>query len=122
MARIPNAATDLTVPVEGIGTFTFAKKTMRDQIAIEVEYSRLTEGVETVTNFLWNLATAISVLKVMTVTAPDGWDLDGLDPEDAESYAKLMQVWGALRDKQASFRKGTAAVSESAGEGPEGNP
>lgn len=106
MARIPNSATDFVVPVDGIGTFTFAKKTMRDQIAIEVEYSRLTEGIETVTNFLWNLASSVSVLKVLTVTAPDGWNLDALDPEEPESYDKLMKVWSALRDKQASFRKG----------------
>lgn len=117
MNRIPNAATDFTVPVEGVGEFTFGKKGIRDQFAIEAEYSRLTEGMDIVTNFLWNIATAFANLKILTVKAPDGWDLETLDPEDGDSYRKLMLVWGALRDKQATFRKKPEPVGESQGEG-----
>lgn len=117
MARLPNATTDFVAPVDGVGTFTFAKKSFRDQVAIEVEYARLTEGVETVTNFLYNIATAMATLTVLTVTAPDGWDINALDPEDDESYMKLMKVWGALRDKQSAFRKAAKPGSEGAGTG-----
>lgn len=117
MARLAST-TDLVVPVDGIGTFTFAKKAMRDMFAIETEFARLTEGVEEVHNFLFNVATAFANLKVLTVTAPDDWDLDALDPEEGESYMKLMQVWGALRDKQTSFRKAAAEGREGAGAGP----
>lgn len=115
MARIPDAATDFVVPVDGVGEFTFGKKTIRDQFAIETEYSRLTEGTESVTNFLHNIAVAFSNLKVLTVTAPKDWDLEGLDPDDSDSYMKLMLVWGALRDKQAAFRKGPKPVGQTAG-------
>lgn len=115
MARIPNAVTDFVVPVEGVGEFTFAKKSIRDQFAIETEYSRLTEGYESVTNFLHNLATAVSNLTVLTVTAPDGWDVFALDPDDSDSYMKIMKVWGALRDKQVAFRKGPQADGQAAG-------
>jgi hypothetical protein len=116
MARLPSA-TDLVVPVDGIGVFTFSKKTMRDQFAIESEYSRLTEGVDTVTSFLWNMANAFANLLVLTVTAPEGWDLESLDPEDAEDWNKLQAVWSALRDKQLSFRKSAKAGGEVPGPG-----
>lgn len=117
MSRIPNAATDFVVPVDGIGVFTFAKKSLRDQFAIEAEYSRLTEGLDSVTTFLWNIATATSTLVVLTVSAPPGWDIETLDPEDPESYLKLMKVWGALRDKQAAFRQAAKKPGEGEGQG-----
>ena len=116
MARLPST-TDIVVPVDGIGVFTFAKKTMRDQFAIESEYSRLTEGVETVTEFLWSAANSFANLKVLTVSAPEGWNLEGLDPDKAEDWEKLKRVWSALRDKQLSFRKTAQVGSEKPGPG-----
>lgn len=104
-----DGTTDFVVTVDGIGTFSFAKKTMRSQISIQTEYSRLTEGVETPTNFLANIASAMACLKVQTVSAPDGWDIMTMDPEDSESYQSIMKVWGALRDKQATFRARSGA-------------
>jgi hypothetical protein len=109
--------TDFVLPVEGIGNFTFAKKNMRIQMAIECEYARLTEGIETVTPFLHVVSTALSNLAVLTVAAPPGWDLEELDPEDSDSYEKLLKVWGVLREKQATFRKGAADNSAGAGAG-----
>jgi hypothetical protein len=118
MSRLPNSTTDFVVPVDGVGSFSFAKKKFSDQIAIESEYNRLTEGQDTVTTFLWNIATATANLKVLTVSAPPNWDVEELDPEDPESYIKLMKVWGALRDKQAAFRQGAKPAVEGIGEAP----
>ncbi|MDP3327205.1 hypothetical protein [Parvibaculum sp.] len=117
MARLPSQ-NDFVVTVDGIGVFTFAKKGMRDQFAIEAEYSRLTEGVETVTDFLWSAANSFANLKVLTVSAPDGWNLEGLDPDDSNDWERLTKVWSALRDKQLSFRKAAQEGGEKPGARP----
>lgn len=107
MAREGSAA-DFQVDVDGIGTFIFGKRSMRDEIKIQVEYARLIEGVEP-TEWLALVAGWISVLKVLTVMAPPGWDIDELDPLDDASYAKLGKVHKALTDKERSFRSKPAA-------------
>lgn len=95
--------TDFIVPVEGIGAFTFGKRSMRDEIAIQVEFARLIDGVEP-TTWLRIVCEWISALKVLTVREPEGWDIEVLDPLDDETYAKLKRVYEALRDKERSFR------------------
>lgn len=117
MARTPKP-TDFQVTVEGIGTFTFMRRRMREEMAISAEYSRLTEGVEVPTVWLDNVAGWISQLGVLTVHAPAGWtlDLDELDPEDQDTYERLVKVHRALREKEKSFRTGRAAASETSGE------
>jgi hypothetical protein len=96
---------DLVVPVEGVGEFRFAQKNLRIQMEIEAEYCRLTEGIDLVTTYFGNLASAMAELRVLLVKGPDAWDLDAMDPEESDTYAKIFKVWGALRDKQQSFRK-----------------
>lgn len=95
--------TDFPVTVDGVGTFTFGRRTMKDEIAIQVEYARIIDGVEP-TNWLALVGGWISTLKTMTVRAPDGWDIDALDPLDPETYAKLSKVHAALAEKERSFR------------------
>lgn len=116
------SANDFTLPVENIGTFTFGKRTMRDQVAIAVEYGRLTEGAadlmeEETTIF----CRALAQLKVMTVQGPDGWNPDNLDPFDPDSYAAVLKVWGALRDKEVTFRPGAQSGGTGAGPGSGGD-
>lgn len=106
--------TDFTVPVDTVGTFTFGRRTMRDEIAIQVEFARLINGVEP-TSWLQAVCGWLSTLKVLTVRAPDGWDLDTLDPLDDETYAKLSKVYESLVDKERSFRRGTKQTSEGTG-------
>ncbi len=106
MPRQPKP-TDFVLPVEGIGVFTFARRTMREQIAIELEYAKYTEGFPMVTEALHMMATSFAELKCLTVQAPDGWDIESMDFEDEESVDKIMKVWGALRDKLSSFRRKT---------------
>jgi hypothetical protein len=111
MSRVPSP-TDFQVSVDGIGTFTFARRRMRDEMAIGAELSRLTEGVTTPTAFLALVAGWISTIKVLTVEAPSGWNIDEMDPLDEDSYAKLAQVHAALRAKEESFRGGSKLASE----------
>lgn len=96
---------DFTVEVEDIGTFVFARRTMRDEFRIQAEYSRLTEGVPVPALHLFQTATQVATLKVLTVEAPDDWNIDAMDPLDEASYDKLDRVHAALRDKEDTFRK-----------------
>ena len=104
--------TDYTVSVEGVGMFAFGRRTMRDEIAIQVEYARIIDGV-TPTEWLALVGGWMSALRILTVRAPDGWDIDALDPTDPETYSKLSRVYEALTEKERSFRQ----QSKPAGEG-----
>lgn len=86
----------LRVVVPGIGTFRFRHRTLKDELRIGVEYSRLTEDVESPTKWLAVLATIIATLSVLTVRAPDGWDIEAMDPLDPETYLRLVAVHNAL--------------------------
>jgi len=116
---MPRAAhnTDFNVDVEGVGTFVFGRRKMADHVKINVEYSRLTEGVEP-TPWLYMVATWLSVLKVLTVRAPEGFVVDELDPLDDDTYGKLLKVHAALRAKEDSFRRGPSAAGEGGGQAP----
>jgi hypothetical protein len=114
MARKP-APSDFTVPVDTIGTFVFGKRTMRDECAIQVEFARIVDGVEP-TAWLQAVGGWLSTLRVLTVRAPEGWNLEELDPLDDSSYAKLALVHTALSDKERSFRQQPAAPSQGSGE------
>ena len=106
--------TDYTVPVASIGTFTFGKRTMRDEIAVQVEYARIIDGV-IATAWLQAVAGWISPLRVLTVRAPAGWDVDELDPTDPATYAKMQAVYGALSEKETSFRRKPKSAVEGDG-------
>ena len=108
---------EFVVNVPGEGVFKFRKRTMRTQISIECEYTRLTEGVPAVTDFLARLAGAFADLTVLTVEAPKGWDLDELDGFDDDDYARLTKVWEALRGQEATFRQAGGAQAPREGEG-----
>ena len=108
--------TDFDVVVEGIGTFTFGRRKLADEIAIQVEYARTIDGVQP-TEWLALVAGWLSALKVLTVRAPAGWNVDELDPLDDDTYAKLMKVHSALSEKERSFRSGPAAGGEGTRQG-----
>lgn len=114
MARRPQK-TDFILNVEGIGSFTFAKRTMADEIKIQVEYARIIEGVEP-TEWLSRVGGWISTLKVLTVRAPEGWDIDDMDPLDENVYENMALVYVALRAKEDSFRRKHGAGSEEGSE------
>lgn len=95
--------TDFQVMVENVGSFTFGKRTMKDEIKIQVEYARLIEGVDP-TEWLETVCGWIATLKVLTVNAPDGWDIDSMDPLDQDTYGRMASVHAALRDQERSFR------------------
>lgn len=77
---------------------------MRDEISIQVEFARIIDGVEP-TAWLQAVGGWLSALRVMTVRAPAGWDLDEMDPLDDETYAKLSLVYTTFVEKERSFRR-----------------
>lgn len=114
MARI-SKPTDYSVTVEGVGTFTFARRNnMRDELEIQREYADILRGVAP-TAWLEIVGNWISVFKVLTVTAPSDWDLDEMDPLDKTTYAKMKRVYDALSEKENSFRSGNVPQREGNG-------
>lgn len=123
---------DFTVNVPDLGKFTFARRTLRDELAISAEFARLSEGAP-VTGPAALVMTALADLVVLTVGAPDGLDPDSLlasDATDGGTFDRALAIWGALRDKEDTFRAPRAkpagdAVeaggSEAAGEAAGGN-
>lgn len=114
MARI-GSDSDFDVDVDGVGTFRFASRSMRDEIKIQVEFARIIEGV-TPTEWLAVVAGWIAALKVLTVRAPDDWDIDGMDPLDDDTYAKISKVHRLLTEKERSFRRKSSKTNEAAGQ------
>ncbi len=110
------SANDFIVDVEGIGSFSFGKRNMRDEIRIQVEFARMIDGVDP-TEWLSLVAGWLSTLKVMTVRSPEGWNVDELDPLDSATYAKLKKVSDALDAKELSFRSKPVEANKAAGEG-----
>ncbi len=113
MARKPSE-TDFIVQVEGIGSFTFGQRKLSDEIAIQVEFARIIDGVEP-TAWLQTVGGWMSVLRVLTVRAPADFVLDDLDPLDDDTYAKLAKVHDALSEKERSFRRSKNTAGEGTG-------
>ena len=109
------SSNDFPVAVDGVGTFMFGYRKLADELRIQVEYARITEGVPA-TVWLFNLATYLSALRVLMVKAPAGWDLEELDPLDEDTYVLIERVYSALRAKEDSFRPKRGKAGEAAGE------
>jgi hypothetical protein len=93
------------VEVDGVGTFVFRHRTIRDQFRIEAEASRVMGGPCDDTA-LETGAVAFATLLVLTVEAPTGWDLEGFDPLDPAATARIFDVARRLREVEATFRAG----------------
>lgn len=115
MARTPKP-TDFRVSVPDVGDFVFGKRTMRDEIATQVEYARILDGVSP-TPWLEAVAGAIADLTVLTVKAPENWDIDSMEPHDPATYAKLIAVHRGLLEKERSFRGAAGKAGEAQGAG-----
>ncbi|EHF0215279.1 hypothetical protein IFY47_003335 [Salmonella enterica] len=101
--------------VEGIGRFRFARRTLADELQIQRKYAEFVGGVEP-TAWLATLSEYLSTLAVLTVEAPEGWDIDNMDPLDNDTYSKLARVFVSLREREERFRSGAGANSKGQGE------
>lgn len=93
------------VDVEGIGRFTFHKRRISDQVRIEAEANRMMGGASD-DGALYNVAIAASTLRQLVAEAPEGWDVDDIDPLDGDEVeAKLWSVYRSLRAAEETFRR-----------------
>lgn len=107
-------ATDFYETVEGIGRFRFARRKLADELQIQRLYAEYAGGVEP-TAWLATLAEYLSTLNTLTVEAPEGWDMDNMDPLDNETYQKINRVFVALREREETFRGKSGAVGKGTG-------
>lgn len=96
---------EFTVSVDDVGTFTFWRRTMRLEMRIGAEFSRLTEGIEVPSPWFALTANIMSALLVLVKSGPDGWDVMGMDPTDDETYDELVAVHMAMRKQEDDFRR-----------------
>lgn len=110
---------DLTVDVDGIGQFIFARRQVRDVYRIRGEYNRLTGGnYDENGDFADISALGYATIKTLLVVAPDGFSLDAMDPLVDENFDEsVMKVFLALREKELSFRPRPGEASQEVGEG-----
>ncbi len=92
------------VEVEGVGSFVFRRRTPQLQCELECRMERLTFG-PVQSDWLKQFSAAIASLEVLTAEGPPKWDLDAVDPLDDEEFGKVFQVWKALREAEATFRR-----------------
>jgi hypothetical protein len=108
-----------TVDVPDIGTFTFRRRTMQDQLLIQAEFAKLSAGIEDLASRM--AAEALATLPRIVEQAPPGFDLAELDPLDPEDWAKLGAIYGGLRDAEVKFRGGAAPERQAMGPGDGGH-
>ncbi|ECH9374561.1 hypothetical protein ZL54_22460 [Salmonella enterica subsp. enterica] len=108
--------TDFFVDVPDIGNFRFARRSIHDEMQIQRYFSEYTGGCQP-TAWYSTLAEFMSVLRALIVTAPEGWDIDTLDPLDEESYSQMSRVYEALREQEERFRGRSFEKSESQRQG-----
>lgn len=91
------------VDVEGVGTFTFRRRTIGDLARIPNQAILILGGIP---QHAWLLdqATMLAELEVLTVKSPDGWDMDDLDPVDEHDVARVRLVHGRLIEEEERFR------------------
>jgi len=90
--------------VEGIGTFTARRRTMRDSAAIPNHAISILGGWPGHPAIL-EQATRLAELEMLITRAPEEWDIQSLDPLDKDDQAKLDKVHGGLRDAEERFRR-----------------
>lgn len=102
------ASPTFRVEVADVGTFTFRRRAMRDHVRLFAEIERILGG-PCEDKDTQHAAEALASLSLLTVSGPDGWDLDALDPLDPDDVAKLFKVYRRLRDEEERFRQGAGA-------------
>lgn len=106
---------NFSVEVDGVGAFVFRHRTLRDGYRIEGERDRVLGGPVS-DEALGASAMAYAALLVLTVEAPEGWDLDALDPVDDADTGRMFLVYRRMVETAATFHP--RAVHNGPGAGP----
>lgn len=97
---------DFAVDVEGIGRFTFGRRTQRDQYKIRGLYAQMTDAHWREDGSVGDYEAWMHAnLEVLTVEFPPTFALDKLDPlVDDVKDDRISRIYNALREKELSFR------------------
>jgi hypothetical protein len=99
------AASDFQVDVEGLGTFTFGRRTQQDVFRIRGDYTRVTgANFDGDGNASDMPALAYATITVLLVEAPSGFKLEADPLLEDDWEVRLLRVFHALREKELSFR------------------
>lgn len=102
------------VNVDGVGKFTFRRRTY--ELGLEIE-SRVLKSVGNdfqAHPVFVRAARKYQDLRVLTVDAPDGWDLTDMDPLDQDQIDQVEKVWEAFREAEDTFREERKAKRKAA--------
>ena len=107
--------------IPGIGSFTFRKRTMADQLAIAGATEEMLAGLVGPEREL--VAEALATLPRLTIACPPNWtiDLSHMDPLDPVSWALAGAVFGGLRQAEDRFRGKPPPERPSVGPSPVGD-
>lgn len=95
------------ITVENVGTFECRRRTLRTEIKIGAEFSRLTEGEEKIPAWMRELCEIVSTVKCLVIKGPDGFNVDTMDPQDESTFGNLVAIYNAILTEEARFREGT---------------
>ncbi|WP_429565670.1 hypothetical protein [Paraburkholderia sp. MM6662-R1] len=103
--------------MDGLGRFCFARRSIGDVYKIRGRYNQVTGGFYDEEGRMADLsALGYVTIQTLLVEAPDGFDLDSLDPLVDDDYdQKIVSVFAALREKELSFRPKPAKGGKAAG-------
>jgi hypothetical protein len=115
--RKATPGSDFTFSVEGLGDFVYARRTLGDSIKIRARYLELV-GEHASDVDLSALATVAATHDVLCVQAPEGWsDLLKIDTLDPANFDRIYALFGALGEKEDSFRGQPKSTVASSGQG-----
>lgn len=107
--------------LDGVGQFEVLRLTQRQRLRVLTEQARLTEGLEDLPETLMQEASITAAVKVLVVKAPEGWDVDLIDPLDEDgSYSAMQRLYAAISEREQRFRGKTASAGTGAGTAQDG--
>jgi len=121
---VSTGKTIIPVPVDGIGTFSFRRRTIGDEIKIQAAYDAMVGGLAEPSSYLDNLATAVATYTVLANSWPEGWapaEVKEMDAVMSDRITDLIRIHGALCLREDEFRPEGKKRFKAPGQGTVGN-
>lgn len=117
MMRKANPESDFSFAVDGIGSFTYGRRTIGDSLKIRARFLELVgehaDDVEIAAN-----SSVIATHEVLCVSAPDGWEnMLALDALGDDTFSKIFDLYKEVEKQEDSFRSPKKVDSAAPGKG-----
>lgn len=109
-----------SLPVDALGVFQVKRMNPGLRIAVEVAAERMSfgpDGVKVQGKLLLRALHIVALAERVIVSAPEGFDLEVMDPADPEDFAKLVIWEDAYLAADARFRNRPWPPREALGPG-----